>query len=184
MTTETKIDLDTLLAPFSLDYVYLPGSVERKGEDGKRDWSLKYIVHVFYKQKLIVTTEYSMGAAHIPGWNLFGFQGPKTIHDMTILDTVLKTGKHHIVKGMGGPTLSMQPLPIGPVLKDVMYCLVNDGDAINYTSFEDWADNYGYEKDSRKAEKIYQACLKVGLTLRNELGEPLLQELREAFQDY
>lgn len=176
--------VDQLLTNFSLDYTYIPGSTKDKTEDGKSDWRLKYIVHIFYKQKLVLSTEYSMGAAHIPGWDNFGWQGPKTVHDLQILETILKTGTHHVVMGPKGPQLSMQPLPIAPILKDVMYCLISDSDAAQYRDFEDWAENYGYDADSRKAEKIYQACMEIALKLRAELGDDLMAELRVAFQDY
>lgn len=32
--------------------------------------------------------------------------------------------------------------------------------------FEDWAEEFGYETDSRKAEDVYKACLKGGTKLR------------------
>ena len=34
-------------------------------------------------------------------------------------------------------------------------------------SFEDWADNYGYDKDSRKAEKMFNACRETGVNLKH-----------------
>jgi hypothetical protein len=39
-----------------------------------------------------------------------------------------------------------------------------DADA---TTFEDWAGNFGYEEDSRRAEAIYKSCLSHGLVLDN-----------------
>ncbi len=44
-----------------------------------------------------------------------------------------------------------------PALKDVVYSLVSDSDAVNY-SFDDWCDNFGYSTDSRKALKTWHAC--------------------------
>jgi hypothetical protein len=41
----------------------------------------------------------------------------------------------------------------------------------------------GYDPDSRSAEKVCQACLKIALELRNGLGESNLARLREATQD-
>ena len=75
-------------------------------------------------------------------------------------------------------------LPPVPTLRDVLYSLVSDADAIDCATFEDWASNYGYDTDSRSAEKAYRACLESGLKLRAMLGEEALTKLRELFQDY
>lgn len=62
--------------------------------------------------------------------------------------------------------------------------LVSDADVLDCSTFEEWADNLGYDKDSRKAEATYRECLALALKLRNGLGEAALAELREAAQDY
>lgn len=33
------------------------------------------------------------------------------------------------------------------------------------TTFEDWADNFGYDKDSRRAEKLFNECRAIGANL-------------------
>jgi hypothetical protein len=38
-------------------------------------------------------------------------------------------------------------------------------------SFEDWANEYGYDPDSRKAEKIFRACIDQTVRLREFLGD-------------
>jgi hypothetical protein len=71
-----------------------------------------------------------------------------------------------------------------PDIRDVLYSLSMDADVLESASFEDWASNFGYDADSRKAEGIYQACLKIALQLRQLVGDAGLAQLREAFQDY
>ena len=66
----------------------------------------------------------------------------------------------------------------------VVWSLLNDARAIDYACFEDWADDYGYDSDSRKAEKIYNDCLAIGLKLRAGLGENLMEKLRDTLLDY
>jgi hypothetical protein len=73
---------------------------------------------------------------------------------------------------------------VTPTLRDVMYSLVMDANTIDYASFEEWADEFGYDHDSRKAEAVYKQCLEIALKLRNAIGEDGLAKLREAFQDY
>jgi hypothetical protein len=71
-----------------------------------------------------------------------------------------------------------------PDICDVLHSLIMDSDAIEYRGFEDWASNFGYDVDSRKAEQAYRACVEVGLKLRNTLGADRLMTLCNAFQDY
>jgi len=55
-----------------------------------------------------------------------------------------------------------------------------DASALNHDTFESWASEYGYDTDSRDAERIYKLCLDIGLKLRNRLGDKLLGELTDA----
>lgn len=70
-----------------------------------------------------------------------------------------------------------------PKVDDILYSLVMDADACNY-SFEDWCCNYGYDEDSRKALETYLACQKSEKTLRAMVKDMSLAEIQEAFQDY
>ena len=56
-----------------------------------------------------------------------------------------------------------------------------DSDVLNYDCFEDWADCMGMDTDSRKAEDIYNACMKIALKLRQLIK---LSEAQEAFEDF
>ena len=48
---------------------------------------------------------------------------------------------------------------------------------VNAWSFEDWAGDYGYDADSRSAERTYRAIGSQVDDLRRLLGEDALQEL-------
>ncbi|HVT61903.1 MAG TPA: hypothetical protein VHD33_00235 [Legionellaceae bacterium] len=63
-----------------------------------------------------------------------------------------------------------------PEADDVLNCLISDCSVIDQT-FEDWAGDFGYDTDSRKAEKTYKACIKTGNRLLKFLGFPLFDEL-------
>lgn len=52
-----------------------------------------------------------------------------------------------------------------PTAADVLDCLASDS-AGNFTSFEEWCGNYGYDPDSRKAERTF-------LTIKKQSGELL-----------
>ena len=59
-----------------------------------------------------------------------------------------------------------------PTLCDVLSCMAAD-DAASYEnagSFEDWAQEYGWDTDSRKAEKVYRAVKRQAEQLKRVLG--------------
>lgn len=61
-----------------------------------------------------------------------------------------------------------------PTIEEVMDCLASDAaDADNARSFESWCSEYGYDTDSRKAERIYKVCVEQAERLRNLLGPSL-----------
>jgi hypothetical protein len=169
--------LDQLIAPFGMDCVHIPTDMDSKTEDG---WGpfLEWGVHVFYKQKLVVAMPYRAGIAHIPGYaEYFKGRQAKTDEDFRRLNKILKSGKGDLCQ----PHNQME---IRPELKEVLYSLVSDGDAVNYGDFESWAENYGYDTDSRRAENIYKKCLLIGRALVSALGTEGYEQLCTAYQDY
>lgn len=59
-----------------------------------------------------------------------------------------------------------------PTVHDVLDCLANDASGI-----EDWANEYGYDTDSRKAKKLYNVCVSQSEKLKNFLGDDLYNTL-------
>lgn len=68
---------------------------------------------------------------------------------------------------------NFKPNPI-----EILWAVAMDCDALD-SSFEDWASDFGYDADSRKAEKIYHACQDNGHKLRKLLSREQIQQLRE-----
>lgn len=60
--------------------------------------------------------------------------------------------------------------PIKPRPLELISCVVMDSRALDYPRFEDWAADFGFDPDSRKAEAIYRDCLQWGIALRAGLG--------------
>lgn len=59
-----------------------------------------------------------------------------------------------------------------PALDDVMECLCSDAIAIiNTGCFEEWADELGFDDDSRKAEAMYRQARHQTEELRRVLGD-------------
>ena len=73
--------------------------------------------------------------------------------------------------------------PETPTLKDVLSCLLLDASSVRHgQTFDEFANEFGYDTDSRKAEGIYRACIETwqGLT---RLGADF-DKLEEEFKDY
>lgn len=65
-----------------------------------------------------------------------------------------------------------------PTLSDVLDCLASDSSGFdNAHSFEEWAGDYGYDTDSRTAEKTYKQIEKQAGQLRSLLGDEAYEQL-------
>ena len=61
--------------------------------------------------------------------------------------------------------------PDTPELADVLGCLVSDARPIvDGATFGDWAGDFGFDTDSRRAERIYTACQRQTAELRTWAG--------------
>lgn len=57
-----------------------------------------------------------------------------------------------------------------PTFNDLMYCLLSDARGIEAMTFEDWCSEFGWDADSRKVLKIFEACRGIGVSMRKLLG--------------
>ena len=65
-----------------------------------------------------------------------------------------------------------------PDVASVLDCLASDSAGVeNARYFEEWAGEYGYSTDSRKAEKTYNQCRSQAAKLRRFLGEDMYQTI-------
>ena len=59
-----------------------------------------------------------------------------------------------------------------PTAADVLHCLISDAQSVGFSNgFEDWATSFGYDPDSRKAEKTYSDCVDSAVKVRKFLGK-------------
>ena len=142
--------------------------------------SIEYMVQVSVNSKPILTTPFRLGLGHVkliatPRLNL-------TPDECRMFDTWVR--KPHAdfvdkqlqlqiaVKLAKGQSIKPQP-------QDVLNCLLLDADVLNYASFEDWADSFGYDPDSIKALNTYNQCLKTALVLNAHCDLQALRELQQ-----
>jgi hypothetical protein len=69
-----------------------------------------------------------------------------------------------------------------PTAADVLSSLLVDAAVEDYSSFEDWCTDLGYDPDSRKAHRTYRGCLRMAPRVRAFCGndDAVLAELRDA----
>lgn len=132
------------------------------------NWKVRLLIGD--RKKPVLETIYMAGVGHCPSYK----QRP-TIDEFERIKRECQTGR---LEGKFAGKL------IQPHLTDVICCLLMDAEAIDHANFEQWASEFGYDADSRKAEATYRACVETGLSLRAALGEQGLAKLREAFIDY
>ena len=63
-----------------------------------------------------------------------------------------------------------------PTTDEVLDCVVSESYAME-TDFEDWCSEFGYDADSRKAERTYNACKRNTIKLVRFLGSDLYDAL-------
>ena len=134
---------------------------------------LEYRVTLTYRGRVILETPFSMGIAHIPGYER---RQRRVIENQEFLIHALETGT---VPKYSPAGYMRNSEPILPTLESVVSCLVLDSSAIDYADYEEWAQEFGYDPDSREGERIYRACLETGLRLRSRIGESRLRKLQE-----
>ena len=58
-----------------------------------------------------------------------------------------------------------------PEIDDLLDCIASDYSGyVNSRSFEDWASEYGYDTDSRQAEKIYNTVRQQAMDIESLIG--------------
>ena len=63
-----------------------------------------------------------------------------------------------------------------PSLAEVLDCLASDAYGME-SPFESWAEDYGFDPDSRKAERIYKICQRQTIKLKSLLGDSAFEQL-------
>lgn len=180
MTTYTDENAEAraeFIASLAIDYsaTFIPQSVSRNRDEKNKslNWRVK-----LSRNGVSIETDYMQGIGHVPGYR---HSLPHTLYFEQIrkdIDAASETGRYphepfRVHKHEHGERLDVvshlvKPLP-APSLEEVLYSLTMDASAWRMT-FDEWASEYGYDTDSRKAEASYRACADIGLRLVRMLG--------------
>ena len=90
---------------------------------------------------------------------------------------IAETFDYHV--GLG---LRKNNKPTLPKATDVLYSLLMD--CTQGEDFQDWCGNFGFDPDSIKAMKIYEACQANEMKLKNVLPNEVFKQLQIELQDY
>ena len=182
-----KEELTTFVAalPIKCQITDAAGCVSEFNTDKKRLVSLKYAVvingHLF---------DYNMGIGHIP-WDRVDvkntrIKGGQYFTNLSEADwCFFNTHKIHPhatfmdLEGWASACARLAKMTgTKPSVEDVLAAVARDAEALTMT-FPDWAGNFGYDTDSRKAEETYNACVDNGRKLRRFLSADQINTLSE-----
>lgn len=122
-------------------------------------------------KRRIMTFYYSVGSAHPEMWAKES-SNHTARHFAKIAREYPRT-----VDGVDA-TKKLRALYPGPDLADMLDCLTSDASSIDNThNFEEWAGELGFDEDSRKAERSYQATMTQSVALCNVLGRDAYSDL-------
>lgn len=155
----------------TVESVFIPFKQSRNANE--KSPSLNWSATLMLNGKAVLTTNYSAGCGHCPSYK----QGMKTQYDYQRVNIECQTG----FKAANDHYPSKIQIKLDP--KDFIYSVLVDAEAFEM-DFEEWAGNFGYETDSRKAEKAYNECREIGVKLVRAIGTDEFARLQETFQGY
>lgn len=151
-----------------------------QGTKKSDNWERDQFVITFTNGKNSESFEYGCGVGHRlevarNAYKLSDFQlsGVKKLQDL-----IGESRLDSTVLDLGGKVYAVKPTQAS-----VLYCLFSDANS-GSESFDDFCDNYGYNADSMKDFKIYQACMETAKKIRKLFTNEQRQQLAELLQDY
>ena len=186
--TETpEQTIERLAEGLKLEARFVPFSQSRHAEPegAAKPWkSLNWKVTIFGNGLGRIDCDYSQGTAHCPAYKnkrLNKLGGPAVVREAIALE--IETGRVHCFSNMNGRAYQTPKRIDPPSIVDVLASLAMDADVLDYVSFADWAECFGYSSDSIKAREIYDECIENALKLRATFGASDLEELMEAARE-
>jgi len=171
----------------TLSSVFVPFSTSRNRLENHP--SLNYIV-VLQCGKHSINTEYMKGCGHIPLKTLSNNDHKSVVEreKNQLIKYCCENGKFpHAFRYSNIKPKNIIGKPVKfpiPTVDEVLYSLYIDSDVLNYRSFSEWAESFGYDDDSIKAREIYDACQKIAVVFDSMFSKQQKEELQELLQDY
>lgn len=186
--TETLPEIAARLG-FTLSVDAGPAAKSEKHGDGGEWEHLAYTVTLSRNGRKVKTLEYKLGAGHVKRETLEALrrstdQGLDTLtlntmirqpharhanmtYYRTILEAAAKRGK------------------VAPTVADVLHSMLLDGAAhLDSLTFEEWAGEFGYDTDSRRALAMFEACCDEGRAIARACNPEEIAALRDAASNF
>lgn len=171
MTPQEKFEKFIEENKLIITHKFVPFSLSRNAEEKDKTLNWKVTLKSPNGQ---FTFDYQKGVGNLPYPSTYmsNFNSYQKSVIKEAIDTAAETGvaRKLIVKekdiqfGLGN-----EKFP-NPTMREVLEGLSLDSEVKNYLSFESWAKEYGYNEDSKQAEKVYKACQKTTESLAKVLG--------------
>ncbi len=171
MTPSEKFEQFVSENKISLDYKFVPCSLSRNANEKDKTLNWKVTIKSPNGQ---FTCDYQKGIGHLPYPQTMFFKIPadqaRAFKEAS--EIAAETGVARKVTMTNGALkfgIGNAQFP-NPTIREVLESLSLDSDVKNYLSFESWAREFGYDTDSKSAEKTYKACQKAAEGLAKVLG--------------
>jgi hypothetical protein len=139
--------------------------------------------------EVVLQTDYSAGWSHTPAakarkGDLIHAGRPEQTARAELVAWECENGKAGRWSTLGiQPQSTRNGGPILPNPADVIASLAMDSGVLDSGGFADWAADFGYDADSIKAKRVFDACMEIALKLKAAIGQEAFAELREAAQN-
>lgn len=145
------------------------------------DWSLNWRVTMWKtgRPEPILTTDWMAGIGHAPGYKNHDVRAVGRRYSLAhaaILHHEVTTGRTYKNAFTSGGIIEIDR-------ESVCASLFLDAAVVDYLTMETWADDFGYDPDSRKAEKIYNNCRDLAARMLTVIDRPTFDRLRSLAVD-
>ena len=171
-TTSATPDLATLADELGLS---LTASNRRAHYDADQKWtSIRFDCVLTRNGREVWSGPYNLGVGHL-----------KAITDIERANGKLPRNAAPTQAQLAALTCYAAAERLQPKLADVLHSLLSDGSAFfDGLTFEDWASDFGYDTDSRKAEAMFRECDAIGRKLARAFKPEELESLRAVAAEY
>jgi len=172
MTTQQRESaVDECLRDWGIEYGarQVPGKQDEETKNWQIAWKVGFRKMTQPNQGAAMETDFWQGVAHHPKYNRLN--NIKDWHDRRLETLRLAMD---VEKGTGGKK---------PAAAAVLSCLIMDARAGSQT-FKSWADEFGYDTDSRKAEAIYRACQETSDQMAKVFNMQQIEKLAAILEQY
>jgi hypothetical protein len=165
-------DLDTLAADLGLT---LTASNGRGHYDASQNWTpVRFDCTLTRNGREVWSGHYNLGTGHL-----------KTLTAIERANGKLPRNAAPTQAQLAALTRNAAAERLQPKLADVLHSLLSDGAAFfDGLTFEDWANEYGFDTDSRKAEATFRECDAIGRKLAKAFKPEELEALRNAAAEH